>query len=48
MVLEVRAETLFVEFSSAEDTRISKTLRRMVREEDPDAFSSLCIQLQVS
>lgn len=38
---------LCAEFSNAEDTRISKTLRRMVREEDPDAFSSLCIQLQV-
>lgn len=38
---------LFLDFGGSDDTRISKTLRRMVREDDPDTFSSLCIQLQV-
>lgn len=38
---------VFADFGGSEDTRISKTLRRMVREDDPDTFSSLCIQLQV-
>ncbi len=43
----MRLNIIFSDFSCTEDTRISKTLRRMVREDDPDVFSSLCVQLQV-